>query len=66
MVPDPDITGLMQLEQDFLTHFEDIAHTGSLVCAINHLAISHTTGQGKLQGFALKVVNIYTQAEIPY
>lgn len=45
-------------ESRFLSGFDKIASSGSLLCAmgaINHSSINHTTGEGKLQGFALKV-----------
>ena len=56
-----DVTALTAAEQKFFNSFEDIAHTGSLVCAmgaISHFTINHTTGQGKLQGFTLKVAKV--------
>jgi len=40
---------------------ETTANSGSLICAIgavNHFSINPTTGQGKLQGFALTVANV--------
>ena len=55
IVDDPDVTTLSSAEQAYLTKFEEIVHTGSLICsmgAINHYGINHTTGQAKLQGFA--------------
>ena len=40
---------------------EPITNSGSLICAmalVNHYMINHTTGQWKLQGFALKAANV--------
>ena len=61
VVDDPNIDVLSEAEQIFLASFEEIAHSGSLVCAmgiVNHYSINHTTGQGRLQGFALKVSRV--------
>ena len=58
---DPDLTALNAKEVAFLTDFEEIANSGSLICAmgeVNHFSINHTTGQGQLQGFALKVAHV--------
>ena len=61
IIDDPDVTSLNAAEVSFLGDFEAIASSGSLICAmgaVNHYAINHTTGQGRLQGFALKVANV--------
>ena len=57
-IEDVKITELKDHERKFMSNFSKVASTGSLVCAmgaINHYSINHTTGQGRLQGFALKV-----------
>ena len=57
----PLVDNLTNAEQAFAVRFDEIAHTGSLICAMgatNHYAINHTTGQAKLQDFALKVARI--------
>lgn len=60
-VPDPDVQNVTAAEVAFLTNFEEVSRTGALICtmgAVNHYSINHTTGQGKLQGFALKVAKV--------
>ena len=61
MVADPDMDAVSQDEMKLLSDFPSIMPTGALICAaggLNHYLINHTTGQGKLQGFALKVAKI--------
>lgn len=61
IVDDPDVTSLTAVEVGFLNNFEEVASSGALICAmgaINHYTINHTTGQGKLQGFAMKVAGV--------
>ena len=48
-------------EVAYAAAFPTIASKSMLVCAaaaLNHYAINHTTGQGRLQGFALKVARV--------
>lgn len=54
LVNQPD--SLTPNENSYVSAFPDIAPKSMLVCAasvLNHYAIKHTTGQGKLQGFVL-------------
>ena len=58
IVNDPDVAQLSALEVSYLEDFKEIASSGALICtmgAVNHYSINHTTGQGRLQGFAMKV-----------
>lgn len=61
IVDDRYMNNLTAAELAFLNAAEEMAHSGSLICfmgAVNHFSINHTTGQGKLQDFALKVAKI--------
>jgi len=58
IVKNKDTSDIKPAERAFLMNFEKTSASGSLICAmgaINHYTINHMTGQGKLQGFALKV-----------
>ena len=54
----PRHEALEEDEVQMVERFPALSSRGLLMCtagALNHYAINHTTGQGRLQGFALKV-----------
>lgn len=66
IVDNPDFNNITAAGKAILERFEHVTHSGSLICvmgAINHYSINHTTGQGKLQGFALKTACVLS---LPY
>ncbi len=61
IVDDIDPTVISEDETPYLETIPRLAPSGALVCAaggLNHYEINHTTGQGALQGFSLKVARI--------
>jgi len=61
IVNDPYVTQMTAAEVSFLNNFEEVASSGASICAmgaVNHYTINHTTGQGKLQGFAMKIAGV--------
>ena len=56
LILDPDVTTMTAKEKEYLVNFEEVTRVGLLVCAMG--AINHITGQGKLQGFPLKVTRV--------
>lgn len=58
---DPNIDNVTEEKVAFLESFPRLAPAGALVvgaAGLKHYTINHTIGQGKLQGFALKVAHI--------